>query len=62
MKKSGSREKLLWGVPEAAPLLGLDAKTIRKAMAAGQIPCIKVGRLDKIPEWWMRQQRDGNAG
>jgi len=52
-------EKLLWGVPEAAELLGLDQKTVRTAIEAEQIPCVHVGRLLKIPLWWIRRQRDG---
>ena len=55
------QEKLLWGVPETARLLGLDAKTVRKAVEAGEIPSAKYGRLIKIPGWWIRQQRDGRA-
>jgi excisionase family DNA binding protein len=54
-------EKVLWGVPEVAPLLGLDVKSIRKAIEVGEIPCVRVGRLIKIPLWWIRQQREGSV-
>ena len=59
MEKSRKPEPVLWGVPRAARELDLDCKTIRKAMEAGQIPCVKIGRLLKIPGWWITTQRNG---
>lgn len=53
------QEKALWGVPEAAQELGVDPKFIRRGVEGGVIPATKVGRLIKIPLWWIRQQRDG---
>lgn len=54
-------EKLLLGVPEAARAVGVDPKFIRRGVEEGSIPATKVGRLIKVPVWWIRQQRDGAA-
>jgi excisionase family DNA binding protein len=54
-------EKLLYGVPEAAHELGVDPKFIRRGVEEGVIPATRVGRLIKVPLWWIRQQRDGLA-
>jgi excisionase family DNA binding protein len=54
-------EKVLLSVAETALLLGLDPKTVRKAAAAGEIPSVVIGRLIKVPSWFIRQQRDGAA-
>jgi excisionase family DNA binding protein len=54
-------EKVLLSVAETALLLGLDPKTVRKAADAKEIPSVKIGRLIKIPSWFIRQQRDGVA-
>lgn len=36
-------------VKETADLLGVHASTVRDAIAAGQIPCLRVGRRQLIP-------------
>lgn len=43
-------EKLTYSAQEVADLLGLDHKTIRRAMERGQIPYIQIGRLKRIPK------------
>ena len=53
------KEPALWGVPAAAVELGIDAKSVRKAITDGTIPAIQIGRTPKIPLWWICQQRDG---
>lgn len=55
------RDKLLLGVPETALAVGVDPKFIRRGVEEGSIPSTRVGRLIKIPAWWIRQQRDGIA-
>ena len=54
-------QKLLLGVPEAAIAVGVDPKFIRRGVEEGSIPATRVGRLIKVPLWWIRQQRDGTA-
>lgn len=52
-------DKLLVGVPEAAKMCGIDAKTLRKKIEAGEVPAERFGRHIKIPVWWLRELRDG---
>jgi excisionase family DNA binding protein len=51
--------KVLLSVPEAAEATGLDVKTVRAAIGRGEIPGQRIGRLIKIPRWWVDQQRQG---
>lgn len=44
------------GVPEVASIIGTDERTIRRAIAAGEIPAVKVGARNMIPTEWLRQQ------
>jgi len=48
--------RLFADVPQAAGLLGLDERTVRRAAAAGEIPAHKVGHKWMIPAAWLRQQ------
>jgi excisionase family DNA binding protein len=41
---------------EAAAILDFDARTVRKAVAAGTIPSVQVGATRRIPVAWIRQQ------
>jgi excisionase family DNA binding protein len=43
-------------VPDAATILGLDVRSLRRAIEAGQIPATKVGAQTLIPTAWLRQQ------
>ncbi len=43
-------------VPQAAPLLNCDERTIRAACAAGDIPATRVGAKWLIPTWWLKKQ------
>ena len=52
-------EKAFLGVPELARITGLDAKSIRKAVEAQQIPALRIGRVWRVPRWWVDQQRSG---
>jgi hypothetical protein len=61
MSKVTKKERALWGVPAAAAELGIDAKSVRRAIIDGTIPAVQIGRTPKIPYWWIRQQRDGIA-
>ena len=45
-----------FSVPETARLLGVDDRTVRRAIAAGTIPATQVGCLRKVPTEWLRRQ------
>jgi len=54
--------KVLLGVREAAEATGLDEKTVRSAVERGEIPGMRIGRLIKIPRWWVDRQAHGTSG
>jgi excisionase family DNA binding protein len=43
-------------VPEAAAILRYDVRTVRRGIAAGDIPAIRVGATNRIPVSWLREQ------
>jgi excisionase family DNA binding protein len=47
--------RLFAKVPEAAPLLRMDERTVRRACERGEIPGFKVGEQWRIPMSWLRQ-------
>jgi excisionase family DNA binding protein len=49
-------DQLFADVPQAASILGRDARTVRRAAAAREIPASKVGTKWMIPTAWLRQQ------
>lgn len=51
--------KVLFSVQETAEATGLDVKSVRAAIARGEIPGTRIGRLFKIPVWWVEEQRSG---
>lgn len=51
--------KVFLSVHEAAEATGLNVKTVRAAIERGEIPGQRIGRLFKIPRWWVDQQREG---
>jgi hypothetical protein len=54
-----STGKALHGLPYSAGEVGLDVKTLREGCEEGRVPGVKFGRVWKIPDWWIRQFRDG---
>jgi excisionase family DNA binding protein len=42
-------DRAAWTVTDVAKLLDLDERTVRRAAADGQLPCIHVGRRLLIP-------------
>lgn len=42
-------DRLTYSAQEVADMLGIDHKTVRRAMDLGQIPYIPIGRLKRIP-------------
>ncbi len=51
--------KVLLSVPEVADATDMDPKSVRAAIARGEIPSVRFGRLIKVPLWWLEQQRHG---
>jgi excisionase family DNA binding protein len=59
-------DRLLITVPEAARLLAVKPVTIRRRMADGDLPTIRVGRAVRVPiaavrEYVEKQQGEGNG-
>jgi hypothetical protein len=48
-------QRLFASVPEAAVVLRSDPRSVRRAIAAGDIPCIRVGPRALVPLSWLRQ-------
>jgi len=48
--------RLFATAPEAAKVLRSDARTLRRALAAGTIPGFRVGATWRIPVAWLREQ------
>jgi len=49
-------DRLFLGVPEVSAILRLDDRTVRGALASGEIPGFKVGPQWHVPAAWVRQQ------
>lgn len=56
-------ERLFVNTEEAAALLGLDPRTVRRAVDRGEIPATRLGVRILIPTAWLRKQaaRDGGS-
>jgi excisionase family DNA binding protein len=53
--------RLFATVSEAAAILRYDVRTVRRAIAAGEIPAVRVGTTHRIRVSWLREQA-GEAG
>lgn len=53
--------RLFMSPQEVAAALGTDPRTIRRAIAEGQIPGFKVGVNWKIPAAWLREAATGGG-
>jgi excisionase family DNA binding protein len=51
--------KVLLSVSEAASATGMGQRAVREAVERGDIPGKRIGRLIKIPLWWVEEQRSG---
>jgi excisionase family DNA binding protein len=58
LSKAGLAGRLFVGVPEFAKLAGIDARTVRRGIAAGDIPATHVGSVVRIPMSWIQSQMD----
>jgi len=47
--------RLFASVPEAATVLRSDQRTVRRGIAAGEIPATPVGRVWRVPVAWLRK-------
>lgn len=47
---SGSVDRLVYDVSEVGKMLGLSRNSTYEAIAKGDIPCIRVGKLIKVPK------------
>jgi excisionase family DNA binding protein len=45
-------------VPEAAAILRYDVRTVRRAIADGDIPAVRAGVTYRIPVAWLRAQAE----
>jgi excisionase family DNA binding protein len=54
--------KVLATPQEVAEATGMDIKSVRAAIARGEIPSARFGRLIKVPQWWLQQQLHGPRG
>lgn len=48
--------RLFATVPEVARVLRYDERTVRRAIAAGQIPAVVAGVTHRVPVAWIRAQ------
>lgn len=54
-------EKLLYGIPEVAPLLGICQNTAYKLVKKGDIPAIKLGRRLFVTAKALEQMLNGGC-
>lgn len=54
-----TENRTAYSIDEIARELGCDHKTVRKGIAMGKIPSIRIGRLIRIPGWWVVQTLHG---
>lgn len=47
--------RLFASVPETAMVLRSDQRSVRRAIAAGEIPATAVGRVWRVPVAWLRR-------
>jgi hypothetical protein len=48
-------DKLFASVPEAAAVLRSDPRSVRRSIAAGDIPAVPVGPRKLVPVKWLRE-------
>jgi excisionase family DNA binding protein len=60
MQLGRTLEEILGGlfadVPETAAVLRYDARTVRRAIEAGEIPAVRAGDRWRVPTAWLREQ------
>jgi excisionase family DNA binding protein len=53
---AGLHNRDFFSIPETARLFGSDDRTVRKAVAAGNIPATRLGCKWFVPTAWLREQ------
>ena len=54
---------LTYSVQETARILGISASTVRRRIKDGNIPIVSgLGKLQRIPKWWVDQQVGRRSG
>lgn len=43
-------------VAEVAEVLGVDPRTVRRAIEAGEVPAVRVGQRYRVPAAWLRER------
>lgn len=54
--------KLFATTTETAAVLRYDARTLRKAIEAGEVPAVRAGSTYRIPTAWLREQARAGGG
>lgn len=49
-------DKLFATTTEAALIIRCDARTLRKAIDAGEVPAVRTGNTYRVPTAWLRKQ------
>jgi len=52
----------LYTIPELAEMLKCDRLWLYKLAARGKLPAVRIGRLVRVPEPWLLQWMEENAG
>jgi excisionase family DNA binding protein len=45
-----------YSVAETARILGVSSSTVRRGIKGKDIPIVRLGKLLRIPKWWVEQQ------
>lgn len=56
-------DRLTWSVPNAAYVIGIGHDEIRRLIASGELPCLRIGRTMRVPKsglrsWMRRKSRE----
>lgn len=50
------RGRLFLTAAEAGHVLGVDARSVRRAIVGGQVPAVRVGQKWCVPAAWLRER------
>lgn len=49
-------DRLFLTATEAGRVLGVDARSVRRAIEGGQVPGVRVGQQWRVPAAWLRER------
>lgn len=49
-------DRLFLTAAEAGRVLGVDARSVRRAIEGGQVPGVRVGQQWRVPAAWLRER------